>query len=70
MRIRGASTTMVFVLGGGTNERREERVWGKRLGLEFRMKLASQEPGMVRRFDDFDVNAVMRFAANFESRSS
>jgi len=32
----------------------EERVRSQRLGFEFRMELATQEPRMVGNFDDLD----------------
>ena len=42
----------------GFNEGAEERVWLKRLGLEFGMKLAAKEIGMARDLDNFDVGLI------------
>src|SRR5882762_9941466 len=49
------------------DEGKEERMRGQRLGLEFGMELAAEEPGMLRRFDDLDVLAVGRAAGDAES---
>ena len=40
---------------------------GQRLRLKLRMELAAEEPGMLRRFDDFDVFAVGGAARDSES---
>ena len=39
----------------------------QRFRFEFRMKLAAEEPGVLGRFDDLDVLAVGRAAADAES---
>ena len=44
-----------FMLDGGTDEGGEERMRFERLGLEFRMELAAEEPWMIGSFDDLDV---------------
>src|SRR5689334_15812882 len=44
----------------GADECLEERVRLHRLGLEFRMELAAQEPGVVRDFADLDIGVVRR----------
>src|SRR5690348_123177 len=70
MRIRGARTSVPFALGGSADERSEERMRRERLGLEFRMELATEKPRMIRRLDNFHINAIGRLAADFEARSS
>src|SRR5260370_36318625 len=45
----------VFVLDGGADEGREERMRFERLGFEFRVELAAEEPRVVGGLDDFDV---------------
>ena len=45
-----------------------KRMRRQRLGFEFRMKLAADEPRMLGRFDDFDVRPIRRFAGDAESR--
>src|SRR5689334_22545640 len=51
-----------------SHERPEQRMRLQRLGLELRMKLACQEPGMVRSLDNFHILAVRRTSGNAESR--
>ena len=58
---RGAQAVMA-IFQAGADERREQRMRRQRLRFEFRMKLAADEPRMIRRFDNFDVNAVRRLA--------
>src|SRR5215472_15228583 len=60
---------MPLMFGGSADECREQRMRRERLRLELRMELASQEPRMVRRFDNFHINAIGSFAADFESSS-
>ena len=59
--------TLTAVFDAGANERREKRVRRERLGFEFRMELAADEPGMVGNFDDLDVDAVGRAAGDAEA---
>ena len=71
-RIRGAAfradaQAVMAILEAGANERSEERMRRKRLGFEFGMKLAAEEPGVVRHFHDFDVHAVGSFSCDAES---
>ena len=40
----------------GANEGGEERMRRERLGFEFGMELAAEEPGMIGHFDNFDVD--------------
>ena len=40
---------------------------GRRLRFEFGMELAADKPRVVRRFDDFDVNAVGSASGDAES---
>src|SRR3989442_15467055 len=56
------------VLPGCADERRKKRMGGQRLGLELRMELATQKPGVVGRFDDLDVDAVRRAAGDAQAR--
>src|SRR5438309_3776543 len=56
------------VLPGCADERRKKRMGGQRLGLELRMELATQKPGVVGRFDDLDVDAVRSAAGDAQAR--
>src|ERR1051326_4001907 len=47
-----------------TDERTEQRVRLHGLGLELRMKLAPQEPGVIPDFTDFDIRAARGFAGD------
>ena len=49
------------------NERQEKRMRREWLRLEFRMKLASEEPGMLRCFDDLHVFTIGRTAGDAET---
>src|SRR5579875_162893 len=60
---------MAAIFDAGSDEGGEERVGREGLGLEFGMKLAADEPGMVGNFDDFDVHAVGSFAGDAEAGS-
>jgi hypothetical protein len=51
----GGAPFLKFVLEGGANERREQRMGLERLGLEFGMKLAAEKPGVIRHFHNFNV---------------
>ena len=44
-----------LVLEGGADESREERMGLKRLRLEFRVELATEKPGVIRHFHNFNV---------------
>src|SRR5207249_8832184 len=59
-----------LLLEGSADESGEERVRFERLGFEFRVKLAAEEPRMVRGFDDFDVIFVGRAASDAEPRGN
>src|SRR6267143_3142093 len=52
------------VLAGRTNEGCEERVRHQRLRLELRVELATQEPRMIRNFNDLDEVLVRRNTRN------
>ena len=56
---RGASATdaraLLFVFEGSAYEGGEERMRFERLGFEFGVELAAEEPGVIGGFDDFDV---------------
>src|SRR6201993_168309 len=55
------------ILKTGAHERGKKRMRGKRLRFEFRMKLAANEPGMLRHFDNFDIHAIGRPASDAET---
>jgi len=55
------------ILEAGANEGGKKRVRGERLRLEFRMKLATNEPGMIGHFDNLDIHAVGRPARDSET---
>src|SRR5215470_1159246 len=55
-----------LVLQRGPNEGGEQRMRFERLGLEFRMELAAEEPRMFGRFDDLDVVLVWGAPGNLE----
>src|ERR1700733_8672828 len=57
----------VAIFQRGANEGGEQRVRGERLGFEFGVELAADEPRMVGHLDDFDVGAVRRAAGDFET---
>src|SRR4029077_3495161 len=50
----GGAEFLSFVLEGGADECGEERVRFERLGFEFWVELAAEEPWVVWGFDDFD----------------
>src|SRR5262249_15531979 len=50
------------------DERLEERVRLHGLRLEFGVELATEEPGMVRQFADFDIRAVRSLAGDAQPR--
>src|SRR5437762_3677109 len=47
-----------------TNEFTEKGVWASRTAFELRMKLRSNEPGMVCQFYDFNQSIICRTSAN------
>ena len=49
---------MALVIEGGADEGGEKRMRLERLGFEFGVELAAEEPGVVRGFDNFDVVVV------------
>src|SRR6266849_3803499 len=65
---RGARL-LFLVFQGGADEGRKERVRLQRLGFEFRMKLAAEEPGMLGRLDDLDVIFVRGAYGNAQARA-
>src|ERR1700730_2247076 len=54
-------------LKAGAHERGKKRMRCKRLRLEFRMKLAANEPRMIRHFDNFYIDAIGRPAGDAET---
>ena len=58
---------LMAVFHARADECREKRMRRQRLGLEFRMELAADEPRMVRHLDDFDVLAIRRAAGDAET---
>src|SRR6266581_8098159 len=67
LRLGDAAHAAFLMLDGGADKRGEERMRLEWLGLEFRMELAAEEPGMLRRLDDLHVVAVGRAAGDTES---
>jgi len=65
--IRRHSKSRPTILKAGANERGKQRMRSKRLRFEFRMKLAANEPRMIRHFDNFDIHAIGCPAGNAES---
>ena len=63
----GYALALVAVFYAGADESGEERMRGERLGLEFGMELATDEPWVVGGFDDFDVDAVRSASGDAES---
>ena len=59
-----------FMLDCRADEGGEERMRFERLGLEFRMKLAAEEPWMIGSFDDLDVIFVWSAAGDTKSSAS
>ena len=55
------------VSNAGANESGEKRMRRQRLGLEFGMELAADEPRMVRNFDDLHVDAIGRATGDAEA---
>ena len=53
---------------GRADEGPEQRVRFERLGLEFRMELAGQGPGMIGQFADFHVDPVGSLAGDAQPR--
>src|SRR5579862_2769867 len=56
-----------FMLDGRADKGREKRMRFERLGFEFRMELAAEEPWMVGCFDDLDVVLVGSAARDAEA---
>ena len=46
---------MALVIEGSADEGGEKRMRLERLGFEFGVELAAEEPGVIRGFDNFDV---------------
>ena len=59
--------TGAAIFEAGTDEGSEEGVRGERLGFEFGVKLAADEPGVIGHFNDFDVDAVGRATGDAEA---
>ena len=57
----------VAIFEAGADERGEERMRSQRLGFEFRMELAADEPRVVGGFDNFYVNAVRSASGDAEA---
>ena len=56
--VGGLTEAQMTVFKARAHERGKQRMRSERLGFEFGMELAADEPGVVRGFDDFDVHAV------------
>ena len=65
----GGARFLDFVFQRSAYEGGEERMRLERLGLEFGVELAAEEPGMVGSFDDFDVIFVGRAAGDAQAGS-
>jgi len=65
--LAGGAGAALLLFDGGADERGKERVWREGLGLELRVELTAEEPGMIRRFDDFHVMAVGRSPSDFQA---
>ena len=57
-----------LMTAGGAYERGKERVWLKRLGFEFRMKLAAQEPRVIGHLDNLHIGGIWRAPADAQTR--
>ena len=55
------------IVEAGADEGGKERMRRERLGLEFWMELAAEEPGVIGHFDDLDVHAVGSAAGDAET---
>ena len=51
----GGTLLLELVLKGCSDECREQRMGLERFGLEFRVELAAEKPGMIRHFHNFNV---------------
>ena len=58
---------MALVIEGGADEGGEKRMRLERLGFEFGVELAAEEPGVVWGFDDFDVVFVWGAAGDLKA---
>src|SRR6266571_7712474 len=67
LRLGDAAHAAFLMLDGGADKRGEERMRLEWLGLEFRMELAAEEPGMLRRLDDLHVVFVRRASRDAQS---
>src|SRR4029077_13399621 len=67
LRFGRLAQALPTVLEACVNERRKQRMRNQRLRFELGMKLAADEPGVVRDFHDFDVDAVRSAAGDAES---
>ena len=65
--ISGHAKARAPILQAGANKRGKKRMRSERLRFELRMKLATNEPGMIRHLDDFDIHAIGRPPGNPES---
>src|SRR6202521_6036276 len=57
-----------LMTAGGAYECSKERVRLKRLGFEFRMKLAAEEPRVIGHFDNLHIGAIRRAPADAQTR--
>src|SRR5581483_2836346 len=65
LTLQGKTALPEFV--SGPHEGSEERMRLERSGLEFRVELAAQKPGVIADLDDFDVGAIGRCAGELQS---
>ncbi len=66
-RLASRARAGLFVFQRGADEGGEERMGFERLGFEFGMELATEEPGVLGGFDDFDVIFVGSAAGDAEA---
>src|SRR5215472_1740177 len=65
---RSWTQALLLVFQCRADERCKQRMRLQRLGLEFRMELAAEEPRMLGRLDNFHIIFVWRPSRNFQSR--
>src|SRR5690348_13270682 len=64
---RDRAHALFAIFQGGADEGGEKRMGLERLGLEFGMELAAEEPWVLGRLNDFDVIFVGRAAGDFQA---
>src|SRR6516225_7275504 len=64
----GRARTLLLVFQRCADERRKQWMRLERLGLELRMELAAEEPGMIGSLDNLYIILIRRASGNFQSR--